>query len=92
MKLLFHKALGQKMRFKKKGDAYEKQKKDRSKAQKLFKVEQQITRLEKEIKAIDLELEINYDATIATPNFFDNYQQKKKKLERLMEEWENLQY
>ena len=76
----------------KKGDAYEKQKKDRSKAQKLFKVEQQITRLEKEIKAIDLELEINYDATIATPNFFDNYQQKKKQLERLMEEWENLQY
>ena len=76
----------------KKGEAYEKQKKDRSKAQKLFKVEQQITRLEKEIKAIDLELEINYDATIATPNFFDNYQQKKKKLERLMEEWENLQY
>jgi ATP-binding cassette subfamily F protein 3 len=76
----------------KKGDAYEKQKKDRSKAQKLFKVEQQITRLEKEIKAIDLELEINYDATIATPNFFDTYQQKKKKLERLMEEWENLQY
>ena len=76
----------------KKGDAYEKQKKDRSKAQKLFKVEQQITRLEKEIKAIDFELEINYDATIATPNFFDTYQQKKKKLERLMEEWENLQY
>ena len=76
----------------KKGDAYEKQKKDRSKAQKLFKVEQQITRLEKEIKAIDLELEINYDATIATPNFFDTYQQKKKKLECLMEEWENLQY
>ena len=76
----------------KKGDAYEKQKKDRSKAQKLFKIEQQITRLEKEIKAIDLELEINYDATIATPNFFDTYQQKKKKLERLMEEWENLQY
>ncbi|MEK9788223.1 MAG: ABC-F family ATP-binding cassette domain-containing protein [Flavobacteriaceae bacterium] len=76
----------------KKGDAYEKQKKDRSKAQKLFKVEQQITRLEKEIKAIDLELEINYDTTIATPNFFDTYQQKKKKLERLMEEWENLQY
>ena len=76
----------------KKGDAYEKQKKDRSKAQKLFKVEQQITRLEKEIKAIDLELEINYDATIATPNFFDTYQQKKKKLERLLEEWENLQY
>lgn len=76
----------------KKGDAYEKQKKDRSKAQKLFKVEQQITRLEKEIKAIDLELEINYEATIATPNFFDTYQQKKKKLERLMEEWENLQY
>lgn len=76
----------------KKGDAYEKQKKDRSKAQKIFKVEQQITRLEKEIKAIDLELEINYDATIATPNFFDTYQQKKKKLERLMEEWENLQY
>ena len=80
-----------KKEFQNKGNTYKEQKKNRSSTQKLFKIEQQITRLEKEIKAIDLELEINYDATIATPNFFDIYHEKKKKLESLMDEWENLQ-
>ena len=50
----------------------------------LSKVESSISSLEKEIKAIDLELEINYDKTVADPNFFDAYQAKKTKLEELM--------
>ena len=56
----------------------------------LSKVESSISSLEKEIKAIDLELEINYDKTVADPNFFDAYQEKKAKLEELMSQWETL--
>ena len=59
--------------------------------QKIIKIEKQISRLEKEIKAIDFELEINYEQTIAQPNFFDSYQEKKKQLELLLEKWETLQ-
>jgi ATP-binding cassette subfamily F protein 3 len=77
--------------FKTKNDGYEAQKKSRSDGQKIIKVEKQIERLEKEIKALDVELEINYEETIAQPNFFDAYQEKKKKLEGLMKEWEELQ-
>ena len=73
------------------GGDYKKQKKARSNEQKIIKVEKQISRLEKEIKEIDFELEINYEQTIAQPDFFDSYQQKKQNLERLMQEWEDLQ-
>ena len=73
------------------GGEYKKQKKARSNEQKIIKVEKQISRLEKQIKEIDFELEINYEQTIAQPNFFDSYQQKKQDLERLMQEWEDLQ-
>ncbi|MCW8980999.1 MAG: ATP-binding cassette domain-containing protein, partial [Altibacter sp.] len=45
--------------------SYEDQKKQKSLTNKLSKIEANISRLEKEIKAIDLELSINYDATIA---------------------------
>lgn len=73
------------------GDTYEKQKQDRADDQKIIKIEKQISRLEKEIKAIDFDLEINYEQTIAQPNFFDSYQEKKKQLELLLEKWETLQ-
>jgi len=74
------------------GGDYKKQKKARSNEQKIIKIEKQISRLEKEIKEIDFELEINYEQTIiAQPDFFDSYQQKKQNLERLMQEWEDLQ-
>jgi ATP-binding cassette subfamily F protein 3 len=69
---------------------YDKQKKERSHEQKIIKIEKQISRLEKEIKEIDFELQINYEQTIAQPEFFDRYHQKKKSLEGLMQEWENL--
>ena len=72
-------------------DKYEKQKETRATQQKLEKTEKRIARLEKEIKEIDFELQINYEQTIAQPNFFDEYQAKKKILEDLMISWEKLQ-
>ena len=69
---------------------YTLQKKEKSLKNKLSKLEDQIASLEREIKAIDLELEINYDQTIITPNFFDQYQEKKKRLSQHMEDWEEL--
>ena len=69
---------------------YTLQKKEKSLKNKLSKLEDQIGTLEREIKAIDLELEINYDQTISTPDFFDHYQEKKKRLSQHMENWEEL--
>ena len=66
---------------------YVNQKKLKSLNNRLSKTEASITKLEKEIKDIDFELSINYDETILKPNFFDTYQQKKKELEKLMENW-----
>ena len=71
--------------------SYENQKKLKSLNNKLSKIESNITQLEKEIKAIDVELEINYDATVADPKFFDTYQKKKADLQQLMEDWETIQ-
>ncbi|GGG36430.1 glycosyl transferase family 2 [Dokdonia pacifica] len=68
--------------------SYEDQKKLKGLNNKLSKIESQINKLEREIKAIDVEMEINYDATVAQPDFFDNYQNKKKALDQLMEDWE----
>ena len=67
---------------------YQLQKKIKSLQNKQSKIERTIADLEKEIKAIDVELEINYDATIAQPNFFEGYTQKKEKLAKAMEQWE----
>ena len=67
---------------------YQQQKRLKSLKNKQSKLETKIADLEKEIKAIDFELEINYDATIAQPNFFDHYTQKKDRLTAAMEDWE----
>jgi ATP-binding cassette subfamily F protein 3 len=69
---------------------YHLQKKEKSLKNKLSKVEDQIATLERDIKAIDLELEINYEETISTPDFFDHYQEKKKQLTQYMEKWEEI--
>jgi ATP-binding cassette, subfamily F, member 3 len=69
---------------------YTLQRKEKSLKNKLSKLEDQIATMEREIKAIDLELEINYDQTISTPDFFDRYQEKKKRLSQHMENWEEL--
>ncbi|WP_203296149.1 ABC-F family ATP-binding cassette domain-containing protein [Luteirhabdus pelagi] len=70
--------------------AYENKKELKKLQNKLSKTEATISKMEKEIKAIDVELQINYEETIAQPDFFDKYQAKKKKLQELMEQWEEL--
>jgi len=70
---------------------FEKQKEHRGIQQKIGTLERKITVLEKEIKEIDFDLEVDYEKTIGQPNFFDSYQSKKKQLEVLMGQWEALQ-
>tara|TARA_B100001059_G_scaffold93813_1_gene93105 strand:+ start:17031 stop:18944 length:1914 start_codon:yes stop_codon:yes gene_type:complete len=70
--------------------SYESQKKLKSLQNRLSKLEVAIAALEKDIKAIDIELEINYEATVSAPNFFDTYQAKKAEIESHMQQWEAL--
>ncbi|MBO6532385.1 MAG: ABC-F family ATP-binding cassette domain-containing protein [Muricauda sp.] len=75
-----------------KENEYHVQKKQKSLKNKLSGVEKRISQLEKQIAEIDHDLLMDYDATIAEPNFFDNYEGKKKELESLMEDWESLSH
>lgn len=68
--------------------SYEEQKKLKSLNNKLSNVEAKIQQLEKEIKTIDVELQANYDTIVSDPKFFEKYQAKKDKLEKLMIDWE----
>ena len=70
--------------------SYEEQKQLKSLKNKLSKVESLIGKLEKELKEIDVALQVNYDETVKDPNFFDSYQAKKNELESLMERWESI--
>ncbi|WP_339849778.1 ABC-F family ATP-binding cassette domain-containing protein [uncultured Dokdonia sp.] len=67
--------------------SYEDQKKLKSLNNRLSKVESNINKLEREVKQLDVELATNYDETVAKPDFFDNYNGKKKKLDGYMEDW-----
>ena len=69
---------------------YENQKKQKSLTNKLSKTESAISKLENEIKDIDLALALHYDKTIAQPHFFDKYQAKKEQLAKLFKDWENV--
>ncbi|WP_127138257.1 ABC-F family ATP-binding cassette domain-containing protein [Flagellimonas oceanensis] len=82
----------EKVQEKPKENDYQIQKKQKSLKNKLSGVEKKISQLEKEIANIDHDLLMDYDATIAKPNFFDNYEGKKKSLESLMEDWEQLSH
>ncbi|MGJ8658447.1 ABC-F family ATP-binding cassette domain-containing protein [Cellulophaga fucicola] len=69
---------------------YKDQKKIKSLKNKLSNVESEISSLESEIKKIDQGLLLEYEATIAQPDFFSKYEAKKKKLKELMASWEDL--
>jgi len=75
---------------KKTNNDFKDQKKLKSLKNQLSSVESKITQLEKEIANIDHELLMDYDNTIAKPNFFEKYQQKKTTLEALMKKWEQV--
>ena len=55
------------------------------------KIETEIADLEVQITEIDLELAQNYEEVSVRPNFFEQYKQKKKTLDILMEDWEKLE-
>lgn len=71
-------------------EAFEARKNKRSLKNRLGALENRIHDLEAELAEIDHQLLMNYDETIAQPDFFDRYQARKKKLESLMEQWEAL--
>ena len=71
---------------------YEDQKKQKSLNNRLSNIESKINHLEKDIKSDDLKLATNYDKTASEPKFFDGYQKKKKSLEKLMNDWELVQF
>ena len=74
----------------KESNSFQDQKKIKSLKNQLSSIESKIGSLEKEIKEIDHNLLVDYDKTIAKTNFFDTYQAKKNKLEKLMQDWEVL--
>ena len=72
-------------------NAYHLQKKRKQHQNKLSSIEKKIQELEKWFKETDFELEINYEETIQQKDFFDIYQARKKELELLYANWEELQ-
>ncbi len=79
-----------KVKTEKQSNSFKDQKKLKSLKNKLSSVESKISTLEKEISEIDHNLLMDYDTTIAKPNFFDSYQGKKDSLEDLMSQWEEI--
>jgi ATP-binding cassette subfamily F protein 3 len=71
--------------------SYEDQKKNKSLQNRLSKIESQIQQLEKDIQQDDKALASNYDKHIEDAHFFMAYEKKKKELEKLLEDWENVQ-
>ncbi len=71
-------------------NSFQDQKKIKSLKNKLSTTESRIGVLENEIAKIDHNMLLNYDDTIAAPNFFDTYQKKKQDLEDLMKKWEEI--
>ena len=70
--------------------SYDEQKQLKSLHNRLSRTEASIANLEKDIKAVDLEMELNYDQTVAKPGFFESYQAKKDQLDQLMSDWEEI--
>ena len=71
--------------------SYDEQKAQKSLQNKLSKIESQIQQLEKDIQKDDKELASNYDKLIENASFFTAYEKKKKDLDQLLEDWENVQ-
>ncbi len=74
-----------------KSSDYQKQKKFKSLSNQLSNIESKITKLENEIKSVDDKLAYDYEATISQDNFFEDYNKSKKTLEKLMQDWGDIQ-
>lgn len=70
---------------------YHDRKKEKSLKNKLSNLEASISRLEKEILQMDDKIHQNLAEVSSTPDFFNNYDQKKSELDKKMKEWEDVQ-
>jgi ATP-binding cassette subfamily F protein 3 len=71
--------------------SYEDQKKNKTLQNRLSKVESNIKQLEIDIQNDDKALASNYDKHIEDASFFVAYNKKKAELDKLLEEWEQVQ-
>jgi ATP-binding cassette subfamily F protein 3 len=71
--------------------SYEEQKKNKSLQNRLSKIESQIQSLENDIQHDDKRLAADYEKLMADAAFFTAYENKKKELDNLMAEWEQVQ-
>jgi ATP-binding cassette subfamily F protein 3 len=71
--------------------SYEDQKKGKTLQNRLSKIESQIKQLEIDIQNDDKALASNYDKHIEDAAFFMAYNKKKKDLDQLLEDWEQVQ-
>lgn len=71
--------------------SYEEQKAQKALQNKLSKIEGQIQQLEKDIQKDDKALAENYEKLIQDASFFAAYEKKKKDLDQLLEDWEEVQ-
>lgn len=72
-------------------DDYELQKKKKTLSNKLSNIESEINKLERKINDDDQKLAADYNETAANPDFFKQYEAKKNKIDKLMQDWEALQ-
>ncbi|RDI15996.1 ABC-F family ATP-binding cassette domain-containing protein [Flavobacterium sp. AG291] len=75
----------------KKQVSYEDQKKNKTLQNRLSKIESQIAEVEKQIQHDDKLLAGDYEKLMADAAFFTAYENKKKELEKLMQDWEQVQ-
>ena len=66
--------------------SFEQQKQQKAAQNKLNKIENQIATLEEELKQMDVQMGLG----VQSNDYYKEYEQKKKMLEELMTEWENL--
>ncbi|WP_159800124.1 ribosomal protection-like ABC-F family protein [Flavobacterium sp. MK4S-17] len=71
--------------------SYQDQKKNKTLQNRLNKIEGQIQQLENDIQHDDKRLATDYEKLMADAAFFSAYENKKKELDGLMEEWEQVQ-
>ncbi|MDM1043915.1 ABC-F family ATP-binding cassette domain-containing protein [Myroides sp. 1354] len=70
--------------------SYEDQKKQKTLQNRLSKIESEISELEKKVVKDDARLAEDYEKLMQDESFFKAYEQNKKKIEALMQEWEDV--
>lgn len=71
--------------------SYEDQKKNKTLQNKLSRIENKIRELENDIQKDDKQLARDYEKLMGDASFFTAYENKKKELDTLLEEWETVQ-